>query len=185
LFVVDPVRPLFEMEAAQVSLDEVADDLYPYLLKVAEALPANFHKTFCLTGLSNSAVFTARGFKLGRTLEFGIPENCASLPDDFLTTNKPDLVDVNGEQVDVLMGIVRGLVVPLVPGRPADVPPAAPVAPAAPGGVYTGKEKLEEFRPAKQFLPTPQGPRPSPPADNTYVWVGAVIGLTVFLVITR
>ena len=96
LWVVDPKQPLFQLEPAKISLDEVEEELHAYLDRSAEALPADFFKTFCLTGLANQEVFSTDGFKSGPERHYGFPDNCASLPDDFLTDNKPDLTEVNG-----------------------------------------------------------------------------------------
>ena len=67
LCIEDPRNPFFPMEAAKVSLEEIADEIYPFLERTSDALPSAFHKSFCMTGLANRLVFTVEGFKQTRT----------------------------------------------------------------------------------------------------------------------
>ena len=182
LWVVDPKRPLFQLEAAEISLDDVEEELYAYLDRSAEALPTNFYKTFCLTGLANSEVFTVEGFESGPDRQYGIRDNCARLSNYFL--KEKNLTEVNGPQVRELMKIVARSIEPRRGPSPEAVREEAP-APAvkkpAPK-VYTGEGKIEEFRTEEQ-VPVRRKPPTAKKADNNYVWIGALLGLGMFFVI--
>ena len=126
----DPRKPFFVTDTAEISLDEVANELYPYLERAADVLPTVFYQIFCMTGLANEFVFTEHGFMSPtRSEEFGIPENCRNLPEDFLLKEKLDLVHVNEEQVNSLLRIIEDLAVPLQKrgeSPPKDTPPDLP-----------------------------------------------------------
>jgi len=184
LWVANPKTALYELEPAQVSLDAVDDELHAYLERRTEVLPANFYKSFCLTGLANEVVFTEDGFKRGLRKDYGFRENIEEMPAGFLAENMPDLTEVNGGEVDTLMRIVGGLATPLQQRRSPEreaPPPAKPAVKKAASKVYSGQGKIEEYR-AEEHVPTPGGPVTKKTADNSWVWgVGLLIGLSVLI----
>ena len=150
-----PKTALFQFDdPANVDIEKFGLETTNYLDRIKEELPSLFHKTFCLTGVRNDLMFTFEGLKQGRTLEYGIPENCRNLGiEEQNFDKKVDLMTVNEIRVHEFLQFVLRESEPLqVRGPSPEKNPTKEKTPEKPK-MYLPSEKpavLQEFRPTRR-----------------------------------